>query len=69
MALLDKLHKLEESNLETVDKLVELEEKPCLIKTVKLHDRNEIEKVSQREGPHLTSTAIDFLKKWSTADP
>ncbi|GFU09709.1 hypothetical protein TNCV_5027391 [Trichonephila clavipes] len=30
-ALLDKLHKLEESNLEKVDKLVKLEEKKILI--------------------------------------
>ncbi|GFY45963.1 hypothetical protein TNIN_272291 [Trichonephila inaurata madagascariensis] len=39
-----------------------------LIKTVKPHDRKEVEKVGQREGPHLTSTAVDFMKKCSTAD-
>ncbi|GFU11584.1 putative blastopia polyprotein [Trichonephila clavipes] len=125
--LLDKLHKLEESNLEKVDKLVKLEEKqndflnsiildtmlkepnkskaqfdkkrkqqhiykkeepvtikrtqfgtrlklrpnfygPYLIKTVKPHDRYEVEKLGQHEGPHLTSTAVDFMKRWSTAD-
>ncbi|GFX05199.1 hypothetical protein TNCV_1248101 [Trichonephila clavipes] len=37
---------------------------PYLIKTVKPHDRN----VGQHEGPHLTSTAVDFMKRWSTAD-
>ncbi|GFS82124.1 hypothetical protein TNCV_250021 [Trichonephila clavipes] len=41
---------------------------PYLIKTVKPHDRNEVEKVGQHEGPHFTSTAVDFMKKWSTAD-
>ncbi|GFX08313.1 putative blastopia polyprotein [Trichonephila clavipes] len=41
---------------------------PYLIKTVKPHDRNEVEKVGQLEGPHLTSTAVDFMKRWSTAD-
>ncbi|GFU13387.1 putative blastopia polyprotein [Trichonephila clavipes] len=125
-ALLDKLHELEESNLEKIDKLVKLEEKqidflnsiildtklkepnkskahfvkkrkqhiykkdepvtirrtqfgtqlklrpkfcePYLIKTVKPHDRNEVKNVGQHEGPHLTSTAVDFMKRWSTAD-
>ncbi|GFX45409.1 putative blastopia polyprotein [Trichonephila clavipes] len=41
---------------------------PYRIKTVKPHDRYEVEKVSQHEGPHLASTAVDFMKKWSTAD-
>ncbi|GFV36638.1 uncharacterized protein TNCV_1033141 [Trichonephila clavipes] len=41
---------------------------PYLIKTVKPHDRYEVEKVGQHEGPHLTSTAVDFMKRWSTAD-
>ncbi|GFS65513.1 putative blastopia polyprotein [Trichonephila clavipes] len=41
---------------------------PYLIKTIKPHDRNDVEKVGQREGPYLTSTAVDFMKKWSTAD-
>ncbi|GFY63856.1 pro-Pol polyprotein [Trichonephila inaurata madagascariensis] len=41
---------------------------PYLVKTVKPHDRNEVEKVGQHEGPHLTSTAVDFMKRWSTAD-
>ncbi|GFX71089.1 hypothetical protein TNCV_3648541 [Trichonephila clavipes] len=41
---------------------------PYLIKTVKPHDRNEAEKVGQREDPHLTSTTLDFMKKWSTDD-
>ncbi|GFW94095.1 uncharacterized protein TNCV_1713441 [Trichonephila clavipes] len=41
---------------------------PYLIKTVKPHDRNEVKKVGQHEGPHLTSTAVDFMKRWSTAD-
>ncbi|GFX95208.1 uncharacterized protein TNCV_847991 [Trichonephila clavipes] len=39
-----------------------------LIKTVKPHDRNEVKNVGQHEGPHLTSTAVDFTKRWSTAD-
>ncbi|GFW04644.1 hypothetical protein TNCV_3066621 [Trichonephila clavipes] len=30
-------------------------------------DRYEVEKVGQHEGPHLTSTAVDFMKMWSTA--
>ncbi|GFW27419.1 putative blastopia polyprotein [Trichonephila clavipes] len=42
--------------------------KPYLIKTVRPHDRNGVEKVGQHEGPHLTSTAVDFMKKWSSAD-
>ncbi|GFW20470.1 hypothetical protein TNCV_4547371 [Trichonephila clavipes] len=33
-----------------------------------LHDRYEVEKVGQHEGPHLTSTAVDFMKMWSIAD-
>ncbi|GFU38868.1 uncharacterized protein TNCV_3539921 [Trichonephila clavipes] len=41
---------------------------PYLIKTVKPHDRNEVKNVGQHEGPHLTSTAADFMKRWSTAD-
>ncbi|GFU82962.1 uncharacterized protein TNCV_2090551 [Trichonephila clavipes] len=41
---------------------------PYLIKTVKPHDRNEVKNVGQHEGPHLTSTAVDFMKRWSTAD-
>ncbi|GFX23215.1 hypothetical protein TNCV_4559971 [Trichonephila clavipes] len=41
---------------------------PYLIKTVKPHDRNEVKNVDQHEGPHLTSTAVDFTKRWSTAD-
>ncbi|GFU98088.1 uncharacterized protein TNCV_4746121 [Trichonephila clavipes] len=41
---------------------------PYLIKTVKPHDRNEVKNVGQYEGPHLTSTAVDFMKRWSTAD-
>ncbi|GFT89663.1 putative blastopia polyprotein [Trichonephila clavipes] len=41
---------------------------PYRIKTVKPHDRYEVEKVGQHEGPHLTSTAVDFMKRWSTAD-
>ncbi|GFU24791.1 hypothetical protein TNCV_794111 [Trichonephila clavipes] len=41
---------------------------PYLIKTVKPHDRNEVKNVGQHEGPHLTSTAVDFTKRWSTAD-
>ncbi|GFT43296.1 putative blastopia polyprotein [Trichonephila clavipes] len=41
---------------------------PYLIKTIKPHDRYEVEKVGQHEGPHLTPTAVDFLKRWSTAD-
>ncbi|GFV22221.1 putative blastopia polyprotein [Trichonephila clavipes] len=41
---------------------------PYLIKTFKPHDRYEVEKVGQHEGPHLTSTAVDFMKRWSTAD-
>ncbi|GFU39646.1 hypothetical protein TNCV_2637961 [Trichonephila clavipes] len=40
---------------------------PYLIKTVKPHDRNEVKNVGQHEGPHLTSTAVDFMKRWSTA--
>ncbi|GFV30474.1 uncharacterized protein TNCV_1293921 [Trichonephila clavipes] len=28
----------------------------------------EVEKVGQHEGLHLTSTAVDFMKRWSTAD-
>ncbi|GFS83671.1 transposon Tf2-9 polyprotein [Trichonephila clavipes] len=35
---------------------------PHRIKTVKPHDRYEMEKVDQPEGPHLTSTADDFMK-------
>ncbi|GFW45394.1 putative blastopia polyprotein [Trichonephila clavipes] len=42
--------------------------RPNLIKTVKPHDRYEVEKVRQHEGPHLTSTAVDFMKRWSAAD-
>ncbi|GFU91529.1 retrovirus-related Pol polyprotein from transposon 17.6 [Trichonephila clavipes] len=42
--------------------------RPYLIKTVKPHDRYEVEKVGQHEGLHLTSTAVDFMKRWSTAD-
>ncbi|GFW79481.1 hypothetical protein TNCV_4953621 [Trichonephila clavipes] len=41
---------------------------PYLIKTVKPHDRNEVKKVGEHEGHHLTSTAVDFMKRWSTAD-
>ncbi|GFS49961.1 hypothetical protein TNCV_4778671 [Trichonephila clavipes] len=41
---------------------------PYLIKTFKPHDRNEVKNVGQHEGPHLTSTAVDFTKRWSTAD-
>ncbi|GFU76397.1 hypothetical protein TNCV_2159041 [Trichonephila clavipes] len=41
---------------------------PYLIKTIKPHDRNEVKNVRQHEGPHLTSTAVDFMKRWSTAD-
>ncbi|GFX98457.1 hypothetical protein TNCV_4002261 [Trichonephila clavipes] len=41
---------------------------PYLIKTIKPHDRNDVEKVGQREGPYLTSTTVDFTKKWSTAN-
>ncbi|GFW74834.1 hypothetical protein TNCV_5138131 [Trichonephila clavipes] len=41
---------------------------PYLIKTVKPHDRNDFKNVGQHEGPHLTSTAVDFMKRWSTAD-
>ncbi|GFT88719.1 uncharacterized protein TNCV_905751 [Trichonephila clavipes] len=41
---------------------------PYLIKTVKPHDRNAVKNVGQHEGPHLTSTAVDFTKRWSTAD-
>ncbi|GFW44523.1 putative blastopia polyprotein [Trichonephila clavipes] len=65
----DELVTMKRTQFGTRLKLRPMFYRPCLIKTVKLHDRNEIEKVSQREGPHLTSTAIDFLKKWSTADP
>ncbi|GFX08210.1 transposon Tf2-9 polyprotein [Trichonephila clavipes] len=39
---------------------------PYRIKTVKPHDRYEVEKVGQHEGPYLTSTAVDFMKMWST---
>ncbi|GFY32915.1 hypothetical protein TNCV_4025391 [Trichonephila clavipes] len=39
---------------------------PYRIKTVKPHDRYEVEKVGHHEGPHLTSTAVNFMKKWST---
>ncbi|GFU61373.1 putative blastopia polyprotein [Trichonephila clavipes] len=38
---------------------------PYLIKTVKPHDRYEVEKVGQQRPPHLTSTAVDFMKRWS----
>ncbi|GFU81712.1 hypothetical protein TNCV_3086241 [Trichonephila clavipes] len=41
---------------------------PYLIKTVKPHGRNEVKNVRQHEGPHLTSAAVDFMKRWSTAD-
>ncbi|GFU59490.1 uncharacterized protein TNCV_1515571 [Trichonephila clavipes] len=41
---------------------------PYLIKTFKPYDRNEVKKVGEHEGPHLTSTAVDFMKRWSTAD-
>ncbi|GFT81034.1 uncharacterized protein TNCV_1935711 [Trichonephila clavipes] len=41
---------------------------PYLIKTVKPHDGYEVEMVGQHEGLHLTSTAVDFMKRWSTAD-
>ncbi|GFX45414.1 pro-Pol polyprotein [Trichonephila clavipes] len=41
---------------------------PYLIKTVKPHDRNDFKNIGQHEGPHLTSTAVDFMKRWSTAD-
>ncbi|GFV37111.1 hypothetical protein TNCV_3633791 [Trichonephila clavipes] len=41
---------------------------PYLIKTVKPHDRYEVEMVGKHEGLHLTSTAVDFMKRWSTAD-
>ncbi|GFU50406.1 transposon Tf2-9 polyprotein [Trichonephila clavipes] len=41
---------------------------PYRIKTVTPLDRYEVEKVGQHEGPHLTSTAVDFMKMWSTAD-
>ncbi|GFV36359.1 hypothetical protein TNCV_2234061 [Trichonephila clavipes] len=39
-----------------------------LIKTVKPHVRNEVIKVGQHEGPHILSTSVDFMKRWSTAD-
>ncbi|GFY31075.1 putative blastopia polyprotein [Trichonephila clavipes] len=42
---------------------------PYLIQTVKPHDRNEVNNVGQHEGPYLTSTAVDFTKRWSTAMP
>ncbi|GFS98504.1 uncharacterized protein TNCV_3478871 [Trichonephila clavipes] len=80
-AFLDKLHKLEESNLEKVDKLVKLEEKyEILQETLKITekrlvekeiqnrqtpDKYEVEKVGQHEGPHLTSTAVDFMKRFA----
>ncbi|GFW22497.1 uncharacterized protein TNCV_2170311 [Trichonephila clavipes] len=35
---------------------------------VKRHDRYEVEKVGQHEGLHLTSIAVDFMKRWSTSD-
>ncbi|GFQ74047.1 putative blastopia polyprotein [Trichonephila clavata] len=38
---------------------------PYRIKTFKPHDKYE-EKVGQHEGPFLTSTAVDVMKKWST---
>ncbi|GFY07965.1 uncharacterized protein TNCV_2579971 [Trichonephila clavipes] len=38
---------------------------PYGIKTVKPHDRYEVEKVGQHEGPHLTSTAVDFMKRFA----
>ncbi|GFU75096.1 hypothetical protein TNCV_232641 [Trichonephila clavipes] len=41
---------------------------PYLIKTIKPHDRNEVENVGQHEGPLLTSTAVHFMKRWSTAE-
>ncbi|GFU24659.1 hypothetical protein TNCV_4755151 [Trichonephila clavipes] len=41
---------------------------PYLIKTFKPHDRYKVEKVGQHEDLHLTSTAVDFMKSWSTAD-
>ncbi|GFY11748.1 hypothetical protein TNCV_1529401 [Trichonephila clavipes] len=41
---------------------------PYLIKTVKPHDRNEVKNVGQHKGPQLTSAAVDFTKRWSTAD-
>ncbi|GFX76849.1 uncharacterized protein TNCV_3278841 [Trichonephila clavipes] len=45
MALLDKLHKLEESNLEKVDKLVKLEEKyEILQETFKITEKRLVEK-------------------------
>ncbi|GFU29717.1 hypothetical protein TNCV_4745451 [Trichonephila clavipes] len=44
-ALLDKLHELEESNLEKVDKLVKLEEKyEILQETLKITERRLVEK-------------------------
>ncbi|GFV61336.1 hypothetical protein TNCV_445521 [Trichonephila clavipes] len=36
---------------------------PYLIKTAKPHGRNEVKNVGQHEGPHLTSTAVDFMKR------
>ncbi|GFS90350.1 hypothetical protein TNCV_4096071 [Trichonephila clavipes] len=38
---------------------------PYLIKTVKPHDRNEVKNVGQHEGPHLTSTAVDLMKRFA----
>ncbi|GFT19069.1 hypothetical protein TNCV_3212911 [Trichonephila clavipes] len=35
---------------------------PYLIKTIKPHDQNEVEKVGQHERSHLASTAVDFTK-------
>ncbi|GFV36332.1 hypothetical protein TNCV_2233791 [Trichonephila clavipes] len=32
------------------------------IKTFKPHDRYEVEKVGEHEGPHLTSSAVDFTR-------
>ncbi|GFU00664.1 uncharacterized protein TNCV_4818291 [Trichonephila clavipes] len=37
-------------------------------RTVKPHDRYEVEMVGQHEGLHLTSIAVDFMKRWSTPD-
>ncbi|GFX89349.1 hypothetical protein TNCV_2201911 [Trichonephila clavipes] len=132
-ALLDKLHKLEESNLEKVDKLVKLEEngrnanktsdsdenqalakeKNDLLRQIdflnsvildtKLKEPNKKKvlfvkkrkqlhidkkrrtsdnqnnpvrnrtklrpKVGQQEGSHLTSTVVDFMKRWSPLMP
>ncbi|GFQ89946.1 hypothetical protein TNCT_28171 [Trichonephila clavata] len=36
---------------------------PHRIKTIKPHDKHEVEKVGQQEEPYLTSTAVDAMKK------